>query len=303
MKNSLWRRGAIALTALGVAAGPLLIAAPAAHAADVPAGQLMITAAGSDTTMQVMNQIMPIFDNTSVQLGFTGAATTVRTTNMVVNPDQMTRITHVSANGNAGQTINGDAECPGGQVWHTDTGALDTGTAVPATLGTAPFGSGAGKNYLKAEVGASVPGGPTKFGCVDVARSSSGQAATDAAGSQYYAFALDSVSWATTSAKAPPYLTRAQLVGIYDCTIVDWGAIPGGLPGPIQRYYPQDGSGTRSFFSTDVLGKASTYAPPTAAVAGGACTTDPIFIEENEAQQVAANDNDKAIFPYSAAVW
>jgi len=90
-------------------------------------------------------------------------------------------------------------------------------------------------------------------------------------------------------------------VGIYDCTITDWGTV-GGTPGSIQRYFPQAGSGTRSFFNTDVLGKASGYTPPNAAGIAG-CPSDPIFVEENEAQQIVAADNDKAIFPYSAGVY
>ena len=60
--------------------------------------------------------------------------------------------------------------------------------------------------------------------------------------------------------KAPATLSRAQLVGIYDCTITDWATV-GGVAGPIQRYYPQVGSGTRSFFSTDILGKALELRP------------------------------------------
>jgi hypothetical protein len=66
------------------------------------------------------------------------------------------------------------------------------------------------------------------------------------------------------------------------------------------RYLPQPGSGTRSFFISDILGGVTP--DNTGACAGGGDRTLRL-IEENEAQQVTAADLDKAIFPYSAALW
>jgi phosphate transport system substrate-binding protein len=140
----------------------------------------------------------------------------------------------------------------------------DVGWTVGTTVnrGIAPNGSGAGLNYLKAETGGTGPNpvGGTEtagqnFGCLDVARSSGGPRglSNDPASFEYYAFALDAVSWATTSMKAPATLTTAQLQGIYKCTITDWSQIQGGGSGPIQRYLPNPASGTRKFFISNVL--------------------------------------------------
>ena len=90
--------------------------------------------------------------------------------------------------------------------------------------------------------------------------------ASDPVTFEYYAFALDAVSWASPSLQAPATLTLVQLQGIYNCTFTDWAQVGGGS-GPIQRYFTQVGSGTGSFFQSDLLGgfdptSVSTTTPP-----------------------------------------
>ena len=204
-----------------------------------------------------------------------------------------------------------NSSCGEDTVWSQDPLAPASNTA--ATEGVAPFGSTAGKKYLVAEHAGTGPNANaanpptttaagTDAACVTMARSSSAPGVngdgSNLSGFEYNAFAMDAVSWASTSLRAPATLTQAQLLNIYNCTVTDWGAV-GGTPGPIQRYFPQSGSGTRSFFISDILGQASSYSPPT----GVAGCPDPILIEENEGQQILKADTDTAILPYSAGVW
>ena len=63
---------------------------------------------------------------------------------------------------------------------------------------------------------------------------------------QYYAFAMDSVAVVSTSLAAPGTISQADLLKVYNCTFTDWSQLPGGGSGPIQRYIPQAGSGTRT---------------------------------------------------------
>lgn len=86
---------------------------------------------------------------------------------------------------------------------------------------------------------------------------------------------------------------------IYDCKVNDWSQLPGGASGPIQRYYPLAGSGTRAVFTTEILGKPAGFAPPT----GVAGCPDTVFIEANNASAIRDEDRDTAIMAYSAAAW
>ncbi len=72
----------------------------------------------------------------------------------------------------------------------------------------------------------------------------------------------------------------------------------GGSAGPIQRYYPQSGSGTRSFFQSSVLG----FDPTT--FSSGCCPAVKIDEENTPGVSILANgDTQKAISPMSAGVW
>ena len=295
MRKTLLTRLAMGASVLAVLAAPIVNAMPA-HAV-LPSGQDAVAAAGSDTTEKVMTGIMQDLDNRTIN------GHTVRAYNIPASPAAYdNNTTGVS---NHQYHVEGDANCADVN-WVKDP--LAPGSNTAATEGTAPFGSGAGKKYLVAQNAGTVSG-QSGSACVDIARSSSGPGVANPpdgqnlASFEYYAFAMDAVGWATTSLKAPGTLTRKQITDIYDCNVTNWDQLPGGVSGPIQRYFPQLGSGTRSFFISDILvGKPGSYAPPTVAQ-NSACPTDPILIEENEATAVANADLDKAILPYSAAVW
>jgi hypothetical protein len=233
----------------------------------------------------MLSQIVPDLDNRTLTVG--GTPTTVRVYN-------------VPAFSSTAFAVPGDTECTD-VSWTKDPLAPASNTAP--TKGVSPFGSTSGRNYLAAENGGTGPGSAagTDFGCVDVARSSGAPRAAgggDKSTFEYYAFALDALSWSTTSMKAPGTLTIQNLKDIYvNCTITDWSQLPGGTAGPIVRYFPQAGSGTRSFFISDILGGAT---PPTT----GACASSPLkLMEENQGTAIDPADLDKAIVPYSAAVW
>jgi len=287
MRRTTFRRGAFLASALGTVAAQLLISMPAQ--ALLPPGEVAVAAAGSDTTDKLMTDLATDYTGSTVTIN--GAPATVRTYNIPALPPT------------AGYLVDGDAECSNA-TWTKDPLA-PTGNTAP-TKGTAPFGSGAGRTYLTAQTADTVLNDgarPADKQCVDVARSSS--YSTSAANLRFYGFALDAVSWATTALRAPSTLTRQQITDIYDCVITDWGSLPGGSAGAIKRYFPQPGSGTRSFFISDVLvGKTSSYVPPV--VAG---CSDPVFIEENKGAAtpsgpgIADADIDKAILPYAAGPW
>ena len=101
--------------------------------------------------------------------------------------------------------------------------------------------------------------------CYDISRSSSAPttSAPNTANMQYYAYALDDVSFlvgsdATTGAGlapgTPAQLTLQEVYNIYNCTYNNWdqvvvGYTPSGSPikganAPIYRFWPQSGSGT-----------------------------------------------------------
>ncbi len=174
-------------------------------------------------------------------------------------------------------TVAGDAFCE-----------TRTYSATPAAGEfQAPNGSTAGKAALALSAG-------NGDGCIDIARSSSPRSSTDPATFEYYAFARDAVSYATFSGgPAPANLTINQLRGIYNCTFTNYNQV-GGAAGPIQRYLPQDGSGTRKFFIANVL----LGADPTT-ISSPDCPVVKTF-QENTGTTIPAQDRAAAIAPYSA---
>ncbi len=89
----------------------------------------------------------------------------------------------------------------------------------------------------------------------------------------------------------------AQLQGIYNCTFTNWNQV-GGSSGQIERYWPQAGSGTRSFAQSDLLG----FDPTT--ISNGATCPAVVLTQENSGQTIAANgDQQTAVVPYSAGNW
>ena len=286
------------LSGLGIVATPMLASATSASAA-LPAGQVAVAFAGSDTTDVMLGQMTTngLGDLDGRSLTVNGSPTTVRTYN-------------VPAFSSSTFAVPGDAECQD-TSWVKDP-AAPTGNTSLATgaRGLSPFGSTAGRNYLATEDSGTGPnqyltGTPsttgTDFGCIDVARSSGGPRAAgagDKATFEYYAFGLDGVSWASTSLRAPSTMTTAQLQSIYiQCTTTNWDQLPGGTTGNIHRYFPQAGSGTRSFAVSDLL--AGGTPGTTGSCAGNALT----LVEENNGNAIAAADKGDAILIYSGAVW
>ena len=269
MKTSLLKRGLIA--------GSAIIASVATFGAIIPeAGAitpLQITAAGSDTTQGVMRAVL--------------AATTTSGVNY----------TNVDAYITSNVVVPADDYCDGGVTF-----SPTAPSPVSANAQVAPAGSGAGRSLLNAYANGTTYPGNYKA-CIDIARSSSYSSSSPNAGTgEYYAFALDAVSWATTSQNAPASLTAAQLRGIYQCTYTDWSEV-GGTAGPIQRYMPPSTSGTRDFFYDEVLGADSSgISKSTVLPVTSNCPAIQI-IEENTANTITKADYNKAIFPYSGGVW
>jgi subtilisin family serine protease len=182
--------------------------------------------------------------------------------------------------------------------------------ASPSSV-AAPDGSDAGRDELRGSVAGTYPD-PTSDagrGCVDIARSDLPPRPVgpdgDNASFEYYAFALDAVTWASPSLNAPANLTVAQLRAIYNCTDTDWSQV-GGSPGQIQRFLPQASSGTRKFFISNVLAGAD----PTT-VSTPSCPAVIQDIEENTGTDLYtpnilnptgsdATFYQQAILPYSA---
>ena len=251
--------GAAVLTATG---GFL---ASGASAAPAP---VHLTVVGSNTTQEAMAAITAAFNASAA-----AKAANVTATNIYAQPT------------GAGQVAPSDSKCNGGVAITYISGSNPT-----KNQRTAPNGSSAGKTALAT----SVTNGDS---CTSVARSSSPGSSTDPAGTQAYAYAVDAVTWATSSAgSAPANLSMTQLEGIYACKYTNWNQV-GGKNAPIVRYFPQNGSGSGSFMA-GVLG----FDPR---VVGGAntCSTPATQIEENEATAIPAASLKNAIMVYSAGEW
>jgi len=295
VKSSLLKRSLVAgaVVATSVAAYiPMLNAASAA----------VISAAGSDTTENVMGSILS-------QL------------NTDANP-----IYNVPTYSTTNFTVPGDANCPTITFTNTVGSPINTPTAPGIA---APNGSGAGMQALTNFVAstkrytngsevtvanssqAAYDAATPVKGCVDIARSSGLGSTTQlpTTKGEYYAFALDAVSWASPSSKAPSTLTIDQLQKIYNCTYTNWDQV-GGQSGPIQRYLPPTASGTRKYFVSDVLG-FTTSVTYNAVVVDGVTTCPAAKVkdkngsdfEENRGDRIPDADLETAILPYSAGQW
>lgn len=250
--------GALALSgALTGLAGGAPAGAEGGAPAVVPPGQVVLAAAGADATLEVDNAIVTGSNNYNIP-------TLPATPYAVPGDANCSDLAYVTSSPGAGQAI-------------------------------APISAGQGLNLLKAQ--ATNPVG--QRGCIDIARSSSSPRglAQDPATFEYYAFALDSASWASTSLAAPAAMTSAQLLAIYNCTITDWSALPGGGSGPIQRYWTQAGSGMGAFFQSDLLGGFDPFT-----VSNANCPL-PIRGQQSQGTVIAPADYQKAILPYATSNW
>lgn len=120
---------------------------------------------------------------------------------------------------------------------------------VGTTVITRPNGSGAGKNLLH---------GATNNVSVNFARSSSSLSAAEVTdGLWQFPYAKDSLQMAvsasaTAPTNAPATLSAAQILGIYNGTFTTWNQVGGTSTAAIVPLIPQSGSGTRSFFTTEL---------------------------------------------------
>jgi ABC-type phosphate transport system substrate-binding protein len=257
----------VGATVLATTGGLYASALPTASATTAATPETYLTMVGSNTTQEVMGAITTKFN----------ASTTAK--------DEHAKLTNVYAQpADPGTVAPSDANCNGG-VAITYIQESNPGT----NQRTAPNGSGAGKTALAT----SVTNGDS---CTSIARSSSPGASTDPSGTEAYAYAVDGVTWATSAnSAAPSNLSIIQLENIYDCKVTNWDKV-GGKNAPIERYFPQSGSGTGSFFAS-VLG----FDPR---VIGGVntCSTPATQIEENEATSITSDVPD-AVMIYSGGAW
>ena len=259
MRTSRFKRalGASLAVVSAMAMMALVATAPTATASSPPGTYTdKIAAAGSDTTEHVMDDY---FGTTDAQ-GVDSALFNIHT------PPDFTGTF----------TVPGDANC-GSQVYvpSNPTGIQ----AIP------PNGSGAGRDAFRNSLAGTYPGnttanGPTGnlHGCLDIrgrpgARVPSVRAATtDVPVLRVGARRGDLGS---PSLQAPATMTLQNLRDIYNCVITNWNQLPGGGTGQIQRFMTQTGSGTRSFFVSNVLG----FEPDN--VTGPNCPANKDTIEEN----------------------
>ncbi|CAM3419558.1 Ig-like domain repeat protein [Nocardioides dubius] len=158
------------------------------------------------------------------------------------------------------------------------TVVLQEGSAAIAR----PNGSGAGKGLLY---------GAGNNNQVDYARSSSALNAAEVSGGLFaFPFALDVLEMATAkTTNAPVTLTEQQILKIYTGEITNWSQV-GGTAGTIVPMIPQSGSGTRSFFESELK-----------RINGGSAATLALSVQEvqeHDDTQIKANAN--AIAPFSA---
>ena len=280
----------------------------------VTTGDVIIAIAGSDTTYDVVNSIR--------------AAMPARVKSHVFN------VPPILTPAPAAMTVPGDASCA--QVVYDPAETGDTNYLTDSNNNgrlVNPNGSSQGRDSLKQSADGSLTFGSatidTGGGCIDIARSSSRATGSAATNLEQYAFALDTVGWATTSMKAPTSLTLVQLRAIYLCsstgendanlgltqaqknvdadTVINNWAEVGGAPGKISRVLPQTGSGTLSFFLSNVLGNStqSTVAPN-----GRTGCDDVLQPQENDGSLLTTGNSganaarlDEYIVPYSVGKW
>jgi phosphate transport system substrate-binding protein len=245
------------LGATAIAAGACLLLTGTASA--VPAANgvpEVLAAAGSDT---IFNVTAPIFANAN-----SGTWNT--------DPDNYVNVPPVLT-GTTTFTVPADP--------------FNAAVTYNATTNVPPDGSSAGKAALKASADAG-------NGLIDLARSSSPRATSDPSTFEYYGFAKDGVTWASsaTGSGAGLSLTITQLRSIYNGTITNWNQVGGGNAA-IKLYLPQVGSGTLSFFTGTVLG----FDPAT--ISGLTINR----FQENDATSIPAANQATAIVPFSVAQW
>src|SRR5262245_9278075 len=256
------------MLAVATAGAWFAIASPLASANPTHPG-VVIAVAGSDTTEKLMDQLMvPANQEFNIHVP--------ETLHTDVSPT-------ITVPADAACTATTYAEIAGGGNF------------------ASPNGSGAGRDALKGSVAGTYPddahgaGG----GCIDIARSSAEPRAigSDNATFEYYAMALDLITWASPSLQAPASMTLANLRGIYNCTITNWNQLPGGGSGQIQRFFPQVSSGTGATFLQKVLLNQDPHS-----VSNANCPAV-VDVQENRGNDLLGANNQNAIVPYSNGKW
>jgi ABC-type phosphate transport system substrate-binding protein len=164
-----------------------------------------------------------------------------------------------------------------------------SGVAMPWEY---PDGSGLGIVCYTDDTGASPD---TLAGDISFTRSSSGPSSTNPTSLQFFADALDAVTWSSNYANAPSSLTPAQITDILNCTDTEWGQVNGDSSDttPINVWIPQSYSGTMKFF--DQLFNGGVYP------GGSPCIPASQEIEENDGAGVTGANSNDAFYPYSFA--
>ena len=183
-------------------------------------------------------------------------------------------------------TINGSKVI--GSYDATGSGTIQTQAGANCVINR-PNGSNPGRSALLASLA-------NNDGCLQFARSSSlNTAATGGAQLAYVPFAIDAVTFAVTANSiVPRELTLAQLQAIYTCNPTYVGTAPNWS---IQPMLPQPGSGTRSFWETEMgITDANVLAnayPCITDMSGGA------LIEEDNGEVLGQNN----LIPFPISTW
>lgn len=216
-----------------------IVAASPATAIPPPNGlRRVVTAAGSDSTQDVMAAILAQ-QNGNLSPNANPGTSRYRDNFVNLTPSPLA----------PGVSVPGDALCgsrtyvPGG---NTDS---DPRTVDPIN------GSSSGEAALASSAGS--PSGSS--GCVDIARSSA--FSPNPTSFEHYAYARDAVSWAAfIGGQAPADLSSYHLQAIYSCVITDWSDSrlpPDAGSGQIIRVLTEDDVAGASVFYRNVLFRAA----------------------------------------------
>ncbi|MFC6357155.1 substrate-binding domain-containing protein [Luethyella okanaganae] len=185
-------------------------------------------------------------------------------------------------------------------------------TKSGGTIFDRPNGSGEGLTALKAaKSGGTLQWRGKTLSATDIQFSRSSSGATWVAGGggaySYIPLAEDAVSFAvhTSNTTIPRDLTKAQLTAIYSAAnganvTINGTSYKVGTPGTagvqITPFIPQSGSGTRSFWQTQLVGAGVAFGPAvTDTYSGGS-------VQEHDGSVLAALPT-TAIVPFSIAQW
>jgi ABC-type phosphate transport system substrate-binding protein len=269
------RTGAL-ISLVAIAATTLALATPAS--ADSSARTTDVIGVGSDTVQNIVDFVLD--GAPGVAGGYNSAGNNHRAWSFFATGDANGRATYDGTCGTAGSdglgtlcsatTNSAPNLLPGSVVLRAGTDPV-----------VRPNGSGAGltaitNDSVNAGSGATATTGYETLagGSIDFVRASrqpktTEESACDAkpttcGGLHTYQIATDNLGIATVASgfAGPAQLSKTDLIGIYNCTITTWGAIPGysGSHGTdtIHPLIPQSGSGTRNFFESD-LGIGDTF--------------------------------------------